>query len=293
MDELRQAFVQTYSPDFELVSDEVREHDGRTYWLASVKATRSGEFVFRHGYESPGYGHRYHDNECRIFIGEKGCRRELSESLRPQTFCVGDTAILPMLVGKGLTHHTFRRVSRFPEYYVSPFQTALDSRPIGISGLSSVLTYLGREAHPATNRSGTRTTVQLVAFFEAAGTGRLNLELSPRWPASMQQARVLTHSILVVPPDSPITALVAEESTLESDEASETPRASSSGGNNYRVSVTMLRPGDRISLSYGTAVVMPGAEAADAAQVEPVVHARPFAADTSGFSGWLPAWMVR
>ena len=170
-------------------------------------------------------------------------------------------------MGKGLTHHTFRRVSRFPEYFVSPFQTAFDSRPIEAAATLPVLKYLGREAHAATNRSGTRTTVQFLAFFEAVGAGRINLELSPRWPASPQQAQIITHSIIVVPPDSPITALVAEESTSESDEASETPRASSSGGNNYRVSVTMLRPGDRISLSYGAAVVAPGSEAEDAAQV--------------------------
>ncbi|HEX7681682.1 MAG TPA: hypothetical protein VF713_26415, partial [Thermoanaerobaculia bacterium] len=154
--------------------------------------------------------------------------------------------------------------------------------------------YLGREAHAGTNRSGTHTTVQFVAFFEAVGVGRLNLELSPRWLASPQPTRPITHSIIVVPRDSPITALVAEESTSESDEKSESPRASSAGGNNYRVSVSMVRPGDRISLSYGAAVVTAGHEAQGAAQSEPVVRARPFAVDiTLGCSAWLPTSMVQ
>lgn len=303
IEELRASFVEAYGRDFELVADAVREKDGTPFWLAFVRPKRSGEFVFRHRFETPGYGYRYHDNEMRVFVSEKGSRRELRNDLRPQTFCVGDTVIIPILVAERVVNHSFRRDSRFPQYYTSPFQNHLDERAIsspaqvrGPDG-SPVLRYLGRESRDSVHRGGDRTSLSFTAFFEAIGVGRLDLELTPRLPPVLagpgdqpQRDQRPVRSIVVVPADAPITAIVHEESVWQTNEASDSPRSSSSGGTSYPVSVLMLRPGDRFSLTYGGLTAPSRREVHDAApEVEPAIRVGTFRVDgKSGFTAWLP-----
>lgn len=300
-EELRSRFVAAFGADVELVGDELRERAGATYWLASVRPRRTGQIVFRHTYQTPGYGYRYQDHEMRIFVGERGSRRRLRADLRPQHVSVGDLVLVPVRVGDGILGHAFRGDSRFPRYYHSELGTTYDERPLtsGPSVLrasdgAAVLRYLGREAVASVHRAGTQATLGLTAYFEATGVGRLNLELSARLPGALGvppgKVRAATCSIVVVPDDTAIATVVAEESIHEKHDDSETPRVSSSGGTGYPVSVLMLRPGDRFALSYGTFVVSTRDEVADAAnEAEPAIRTLPFEVDRShGFTEWLP-----
>lgn len=300
-EELRSRFVAAFGTDVDLVRDELREKDGATYWLASVRPKRSGEIVFRHTYQTPGSGYRYQDHEMRIFVGERGAPRALRADLRPQRVSVGDLVLVPVRSGKGIVGHAFRTDSRFPRYYRSDFPSTYDERPLasGVTELHSrdgdaVLRYLGREAVSSVHRSGAQATLGLTAYFEATGVGRLNIELSPRLPDALGvppgKAHAATCSIVVVPDDAAIATVVAEESIHEKDEDSETPRVSSSGGTSYPVGVLMLRRGDRFALSYGTFVVSTRQEVADAARdAEPAIRTLPFEVDRShGFTDWLP-----
>jgi len=298
LNELRRQFAEAFSLDFDLVRDEVREKDGAPYWLAHARAKRSGEFVFRHLFETPHYGYRYHDDEMRVFVSESGCRREVRDDLRPQPFCVGDTVIIPILVADRVVDHTFRNVSRFPRYYSSPFRSELgaalsvsEESPAGVPFLRTI----GREMHHSVHRGLNRTSLHFQVFFEALEVGRFDLELSPRLPVALAghsgPGSAVRRSIVIVPRGAPIAELVAEESVYETDEKSENPRVSSSGGTSYPVSVLMLRPGDRFSLTYGEMVVPATEETLEAArEVTPAIQGRPFSLDTvSGYTAWLPS----
>src|SRR5213596_2217793 len=74
---LRKQFVQAFGADFELLRDETKEEDGAKYWLATVQAKRSGSFSFRFKFQRVNYGYKYADNEYRVVVGEKGCKRML------------------------------------------------------------------------------------------------------------------------------------------------------------------------------------------------------------------------
>jgi hypothetical protein len=96
-------------------------------------------------------------------------------------------------------------------------------------------------------------------------------------------------SIVVVPTDAPITAIVHEESVWQTDEASDSPRSSSSGGTSYPVAVLMLRPGDRFSLTYGGLTAPSRREVHDAApEVAPAIRVRRSRRQDVGFTAWLP-----
>ncbi|HEY7543279.1 MAG TPA: hypothetical protein VID27_00265 [Blastocatellia bacterium] len=298
VNELRKSFVEIFGQDFELLSDEVREKSGGKYWLAIVRTKRSGTFIFRHKFEQP-YSYRYQDRECRIFVGEKGCSRTLRHDLRPQYFCVGDRVIIPFLIGDRLTNHAFSRVSRFPHYYYGPFESGLDERGVD-NPIQDHLKYLGRESHVAVDRSGREASVTFNAFFEAAEVGRFNFSLSPHIPGEMQHysgkaPQLFITSVVIVPQESPVTALVAEESIYEKDENSENPRVSSSGGTDYPTSVLMLRPGDRVSLNYGRTHIPNNKQTQDLVkEVEPVIKLLPFSIDPrSYFNDWIIDHVLR
>jgi len=300
-EELRSRFVAAFGADVELVREELREKDGATYWLASVRPKRAGEIVFRHTYQTPGSGYRHQDHEMRIFVGERGAPRSLRADLRPQRVSIGDLVLVPFRVGDGVVGHAFRADSRFPHYHYSSFPVTYDERPLasGAADLrasdgAAVLRYLGRQAVSSVHRAGTQASLGLTAYFEATGAGRLNLELSARLPEALGvppgRVRAGTCSIVVAPGGDAIATVVAEESIHEKHEDSETPRVSSSGGTGYPVSVLMLRPGDRFALSYGSFVVSTRQEVADAARdAEPAIRTSPFEVDRAyGFTDWLP-----
>ena len=184
MQTLRTHFIQTFGEEVELVSDEVREIYNAQYWLAVVRVKRPVTIIFRHTFEQT-HSYRHMDIESRIVVADTGCQRTLRPDLRPQTFCVGDTLILPIVIGAHTNQHAFSRVSRFPQYYDSPFSGTIDTQEVE-NPTAAHLRYLGREAHVAMHRAGREASVSFVAFFEATGVGRFNLRLSPRITGAMQ-----------------------------------------------------------------------------------------------------------
>lgn len=288
---MRADLVQTF-PEFELLSDRVVEHAGAQYWLASLRALQPGEFVFRRHFETPDWGYRHHDNQMQVVVGERGCKRELGRDLRPQPLCVGDVLILPIQVGPGVVHRRFRRDNRFREFLRSPFALTLDRSTISAATIRPELDYLGRFHFGAAHRGGDQIRLDFIAVFEAQSPGRLSLQLQALWlePAGAPTGAVVERAIEVLPADAPITALVAHESVWQSDEDSENPRVSSSGGTGFPVTVLQLRPGDRFALDYGGATVPTRSElAAQAARVVPRVRRSAFVVDPAEvFNRWLP-----
>lgn len=294
VNELRKSFIQTFGEDVELLSDEVREKYGGKYWLAVVRPKRSGTFIFRHKFEQT-RSYRYQDNECRITVGEKGCSRTLRYDLRPQLFCVGDSVIIPFILGDQIISHTFSRVSRFPKYYESPFESGLDERKVD-NPTGDHLRYIGRDSHVAVHRDGRESSVSFNTFFEAVETGRFNLSIEPRIPGRMQHypgkpPQHFITSVIIVPKESPVIALIASESV----HGVENERWSSSGGTNYPTSVLVLRPGDRISLTYGWTRIPNNEETrALVKEVEPVIKLLPFSIDAkSYYNDWIIDHVLR
>jgi hypothetical protein len=291
IDELKKNFVRTFGEDFDLLRDEVREKTGAKYWLAVVRPKRSGTFIFRHKFEQT-RSYRYMDAECRIRVGERGCSRALRYDLRPQLFCVGDSVIIPIIIGDHIISHTFSRVSRFPRFYESQIESVLDDRGVD-NPAGGHLKYIGREAVVAVHRDGKEASVQFVAVFEAVETGSFNLGLSPRIPGRMQhypgkEAQHFVTSVVIVPREVPVIALIASESVEGSDKRTE-PRSSSLGGTGYPTSVLVLRPGDRISLIYGlTRIPNNKKTQALVKEVEPVMERLSFSIDPkSYYNEWI------
>ncbi len=294
VNELRKSFVQTFGEDVDLVSDEVREMSGAKYWLACVRAKKSGTFIFRHKFEQT-RTYRYMDIECRITVGEKGCSRTLRPDLRPQLFCIGDSVIIPFTLGDQIISHSFSRISRFPNYYESSFDGPSDDRKID-NPAANHLRYTGRDSHVAVHRHGREASVEFNAFFEAINIGRFNLSLSPRFPGAMRHdpgkpPQLFVTSVIIVPKEAPVIGVIASVSV----HGVENERWSSAGGAGYPTSVLMLRPGDRISMTYGRTVIPNDKETQGLVkEVEPVIKLLPFSIEPrSYYNDWIIDHVLR
>lgn len=255
---MRHALAGTLGYNFEVVRERLarRPDGGGLYWLAYLRARRSGEFHV-------GYKYRYRDrvrprdplytfveHQTFVRVGERGCARQP----RHNFVCVGDTLILPVVVDEH-TGHSFSLSFR-------PFQPADESSeklrrdteerrlhpgPVP-NPAARFLKYLGSRAEYMPYRSG-GYTLDFYATFEAVRPGSFNLALGSgareagTEPAPTPDAGSVP--VVVVERGTPITILSAKE-----DVHGYNDRFASHSGNTYLTTPVILQTGDRLTLRY-------------------------------------------
>jgi hypothetical protein len=303
---MRRALAETVGEHFEVARTRLTRrsnwHGGGLYWLAHLRAKRSGGFQVRYRYRYKDHVHpqdplyTFVEHETSFRVGPRGCARQP----RYNFVCVGDTVILPVVVGD-YTEHTFSLAAQ-------PFSPADEStekrrREMEEAGLyrepvpnpaAGFLKYLGSRAHYSPHRS-LGYTMDYEAAFEAVGPGSFNLALSIDWPdappPTPASASPGSIPVVVVERGTPITILSHKESVHGYSE-----RFSSNSGNNYLTTPLILQPGDRITLRYGNFSVRgrsPGGENRQALEAgvkdyPPAITLLPFRVDAErDFNEWL------
>jgi hypothetical protein len=284
--QLRKLFVQTFGADFELLSDEVEEGAGGKFWVPTVKATRSGSFTFRYKFQRVNYGYKFSDNEYRVVVGEKGCKRTLFYGFHPD-MCVGDSIVLRIQIDNYVTRHSFSKVSRFKTDFSSSY-TGMEDMVTGEidNPLAAHLKLLGRTARASIRRDLRYVSVDYRAVFEAKDPGQFKLQLSALVPDALREFDKKnvgsSHAIpiMIVAGDEPLRTIATEEHIWESDLAPDEsyhPQSSSAGGRNHEAGVLMLHTGDKITLSY-RGMWLPTREGMEtlSLQVKPIIEKLPF-----------------
>ena len=247
--QLHRALAAALGEDFQIVHTELssglRERGG-AFWLVHAMPRRSGMFELRYRYDyrdltrpqDPRYTHVEHTSYIRV--GERGCwrRRQAKDA------CLGDTVILPFVVDD--TGHTFALTFRESS---GDWNGEADAQvPPGTESvpnpLSAHLRFLGAGRHHTPSRAATgpgRGRTTFTAAFVAVAPGRFNLSLSST-PSAAGSVPVV-----IVPRGQPVTVLLWREQITARHE---TQRFASHWGNEYRTSVLLLQPGDRITLEY-------------------------------------------
>jgi hypothetical protein len=190
---MRGALAETVGERFEVSRHRLARrsqwYGGTVYWLAHLRAKRPGEYYVRYKYrytdrvnpKDPLY--TFVEHQTLVRVGPQGCDRRP----RRNFVCVGDTFILPVLVGDH-AGHTFSLESQ-------PFSpgdpaTAGALRRMDEAGLhrepvpnpaAAFLKYVGSRAEVALYRAG-GYAVRYSATFEAVGPGAFNLSLRPHIP---------------------------------------------------------------------------------------------------------------
>jgi hypothetical protein len=254
---LRRAFEEACGKDFEIVKDELRsrtvKQGGDVYWLVYFKPKHSGEFAikYRYDYDDPLY--TYVEREINLHIEERGCRRWL-RNYTIASACLGDTIILPVVVGN-YTNHTFSltslEVSKMSEETLAAWQRAEE---MGMSAeqvdnpASEFLKYVGRQVHYMPHRAP-GYTLEYTATFEVLKPGKFNISVGSRLPSDVQPALSASGSvpIFIVDRGAPVTLLLSKESVTGRDEKR---GFESHSGNEYLTTVKILQVGDRLTLQY-------------------------------------------
>lgn len=259
---LRGALAGALGEDFELTRERLARrsdwHGGGLYWLAHLRARRAGEFHVA-------YKYRYNDRvrpqdplysfvERRTFVrvGPRGCARRP----RSNSVCVGDTVILPVVMGD-YTEHAFS-LTRRPFAPGDPASARLlrdaeDGRlyrePVA-NPAAKFLRYVGSRAHYSPHRS-LGYTMTFEAVFEAVAPGSFNLAVGTTARAAGPSTDVETAvsagsvPVVIVEPGTPVTVLSSSEAVH-----GYSGRFSSRSGENYQTTPLVLQPGDRVTLKY-------------------------------------------
>lgn len=286
--QLRQMFIQTFGADFELLGDEVKAAAGEKYWLARVKAKRSGSFSFRYKFQRVNYGYKYGDNEYRVVVGEHGCKRMLFYGFHPD-MCVGDAIVLHIQISDYVINYRFSKLSIYRTPFSSSYTGVEDLKVDEVDNpLANHLKFLGRTVNPKLRRDLRAAFVDYRAVFEAKEPGEFKLHLSARLPDALQEFNRKREEenaipVIIVAEQDPTLTIAAEEYIWESDDAPDEsyhPQSASLGGRNHPYGVLMLHPGDRISLTYG-GMWLPTRQGLEALsdQVKPIIEKRPFFGD--------------
>jgi hypothetical protein len=305
--QLRHALAAAFGEDIEIARTELSSgltERGGTFWLVHARPRRSGNYQLSYRYEyrdlvhpeNPLYTHVEHTSYIRV--GEAGCWRR-GEG---RDVCLGDTVILPFVVGD-YTGHTFRVTRRaLPADEAPPSPEPLYGVDTAGSGavpnpLAEHLRYLGSGSYEMLRRNGGGSVVYS-AMFEAVAPGRFNLAVATR-VAGERPPPVSAYGsipVIIVPRGQPVTVLLANETVVGRDEKH---GFSSHSGNQYLTTPLLLQPGDRITLTYGSRPLRePGyrqppasAIAQEASPLEapvPVIVDLPFHLDTEQrFNAWI------
>ena len=256
---MRGALAETIGERFEVARHRLarrsRWHGGAVYWLAHLRARRAGEYYVRYKYRytdranprDPLY--TFVEHQTLVRVGPQGCERRP----RYNFICVGDTFVLPVLVGDH-SGHTFSLESQV--FSPGDPATAKALRGRDEAGLqrepvtnpaAAFLRYVGSRAEVSLHRAS-GYTARYSATFEAVGPGAFNLSLRPNMPGTPPAAGAATGStpIVVLDPKAPVTALSKGDNVRGYSERF----SSSGGGNSYLTTPVILQPGELLTLDY-------------------------------------------
>lgn len=256
---MRGALAETVGERFEVARHRLvrrsRWHGSAVYWLAHLRAQRPGEYYVRYKYRykdrvnprDPLY--TFVEHQTLVRVGPRNCER------RPRFnfICVGDTFILPVLVGDH-SEHTFSLEAQ-------PFSpgdpaTAKMLRQMDENKLyrepvpnpaRAFLKYVGSRAEVSLHRSP-GYTVRYEATFEAVAPGAFNLALHANSTESAPPTAGAVNStpIIVLDPKAPVTVLSSGDNVRGYGERF----SSSGGGTSYLTTPVILQPGELITLYY-------------------------------------------
>ncbi len=299
---LRNALTSAVGQSFEVARDELKkrpaERGGGLYWLAHLRARKSGEYTVEYRYRfkdrdrprDPLYDFVEHSTHVRV--GERGCPRRTRDNF----VCVGDTVILPVLF-EDYTGHTFRLETQpytpgnpeAEEAARAAEDAALYREPVP-NPAEGYLRYVGRRAVYAPLRAP-GYTLNYEAVFEAVRPGNFNLSVGGD-PVP----------VIIVMPWTPVTILSSRDEVR-----GYTDRFSSGGsGTNYTTTPVILRVGERLTLRYRTYThhgLSEGGEKRETPEAAvkehaPAITVKPFRVDPAReFNEWLveflPPLMLR
>jgi|SRR5215213_1715761 len=301
---LRVALAAALGDNFEITSGRLARrsnwHGGGLYWLAQLRAARPGGFHVKYKYR---YKDRVHPEDplytfvertTTITVGPRGCRR----APRDNYVCVGDTVILPVVVND-FTEHAFTLASE-------PYSPVWEFRPLCgteepllwpeavANPADEFLKYFGRRAYYSPHRAP-GYTLTFEATFIAEHPGSFNLALGVGAPADAPKAAATSVPVVIVEPGEPVTILSSSEQVHGYSE-----RFSSDGSDNYPTTLSILQPGDRITLqyhSYSHRGFSEGGEnegqlEASVKDYPPVITMLPFDVDASrDFNEWVVGFL--
>ncbi len=270
LEQLRSKFEAALGEQFEVVKGELKGRSnaqgGGTYWLAHIKPKQPGFYnlTYRYNYNDPHYSHV--EREFTMNVGRKGCRRGVPSYGSYHRYCMGDTIIFPVAIFNFTEHEfTLKSTAHTPEqdavWERPPSESAdgkLDSTPV-TNPLADNLRYVGSTNHKLLHRNG-GYTLEAYAVFEAVSPGRFNLSLSadfPDLPSAVLSS--VGHSsgtpIIIVFHGTPVTLLASSHGVngyTTGYDGKEFVRSTS--GDSFMTDVTIMVPGDRISLKYFTTI---------------------------------------
>jgi hypothetical protein len=300
---LRARFIAAFSKDFDLIRDQLTTRSigrgGGTFWLAFVKAKRTGYFALQYRYRE-GRPKDIWEHEIHFSIGPQGCRRGTPDSGVYGRFCLGDTIIIPVRVNN-YSGHVFKLArAEYADGKEEPANSNFDTKDGDTSAVANpaapILRYISRSAHRLYHIIP-GYTLTLSALFEAQEPGRMNLLMIAEGESITGIRRVDGLPIIVLPRDMPATLIAGhEEERSYIQERDGHERLFSSSSNRYMINVLVLQPGDRIQVGYfsivrGSDYVAGrfGETGPDPSQhLKPVISVRPFAPDVEyGFTEWI------
>lgn len=234
-------------------------YGGQLYWLAYMRAKRPGGYGVKYKYRymdranprDPLY--TFVEHKTFVGVGPEGCARRPRSNL----VCVGDTFILPVLVGE----HSGHAFSAEPRPFSPEDPSAAKSlRRSDESGLhrepvpnpaAPFLKYLGSRAHVAPHRIP-GYTVRHSAVFEAVGPGAFNLRLRPNIPGAAPPAGGERSDagvpVVVLDPKAPATVLASGDDVHGYSERF----SSTGGGTSFLTTPVILQPGELLTIHYHT-----------------------------------------
>ncbi|HEX6182724.1 MAG TPA: hypothetical protein VFZ44_02355 [Pyrinomonadaceae bacterium] len=305
---LRRALTEAVGEHFEVARARLARrsnwHGGQLYWLAHLRAKRSGGFYVRYKYRYKDHAnphdplYTFVEHQTFVNVGPRGCERRP----RYNSVCVGDTLLLPVLVND-YTEHTFS-VEAQP-FTPGDESTRKSLRNMEVAGLyqepvpnpaEEFMKYVGRRAHYSPHRA-MGYTMTFHATFEAVKPGSFNLAVGTMMPAAEPQSPAAMAAagsvpVVVVAPGTPITVL-----SFKDDVHGYTERFSSrGGGTSYLTTPIILQVGERLTLQYlsysrrGRRAGGENEEALEASVSEhrPAITLLPFSVDPArDFNEWL------
>jgi hypothetical protein len=259
---MRGALAETVGERFEVARHRLARrskwHGGAVYWLAHLRAQRPGEYYVRYKYRYKDQAnprdplYTFVEHQTLVRVGPRGCERRP----RYNFVCVGDTFILPVLLGEH-SGHTFSLESQV--FSPGDPATAKTLRGIDEAGLhrdpvpnpaAPFLKYLGSHAHYSPHRAS-GYTVSYTATFEAVGPGAFNLSLRSSIPGvgapTASSAAVGSVPVIVLDPKATVTVLSRGDNVHGYSERF----SSTGGGTSYLTTPVILQPGELLTLHYG------------------------------------------
>lgn len=308
---LRAAFARAVGQDFEIVSDQIVNRPRDTvnyYWLVRVKPKRSGYYTLKYSFKFiKSYNKHPEEGEhtMTIGVGGKRCYRNNIPQAGISNVCLGDTVIVPVQVANAAGHEfsfkaNYNETDESLEEGRKRFTSWIDYAPVApiVNQLESNVKLLGIKRSVMPHRSCCAETIDYYAIFEAVKPGRFNLGVSSFAGDQVPDSSVKMRSeggtpIIIVSPETPITALVPREDTIHySDEK----RFSAHAGNSFVTNLLILQPGDVFTLRYATQMITYkiGEKRNEPRDLKPAIYKLPFLLDKNwSFNDWLAGYLPK